>query len=206
MSDLRITEQRWRNRLPHWEVKGASFFITIRCAGSMPKEAVARVKEIRESMDRVESVSDQLVHLQRQLFLICEKYLDSGYGFCPFSDDLLARRFIEIFEDWLAEANWCPSAFCVMPNHVHLLAMRREKSPVGLRDFVSRLKGRSAKELNELLGRRGAFWHPDWFDRWMRNFAELRRVEEYILDNPVKAGLVNRAEDYPFVWRAADAG
>ena len=40
-----------------------------------------------------------------------------------------------------------------------------------------------------LLGRSGAFWHPDYFDRYMRNEDHLAQTVQYVEQNPVKAGL-----------------
>lgn len=93
-----------------------------------------------------------------------------------------------------------------MPNHIHLLGEKLCDESLNLCEFVKRLKGRSARELNRYIGRQGAFWYADWFDRWMRTAAECNRVAEYILKNPVKAGLVARAEDYAFSKGGTVAG
>ncbi len=157
-------------------------------------------------MGQVESESEQHLAFQRQLFLTCEKYLDTGYGFCPFEKEDASRLLMRILAGWAEEAGWTVPVLCVMPNHVHFLGGKRSDEALGLKEFVKRFKGRSSRELNLLLGRSGAFWHPDWFDRWMRTDAECERVAKYILNNPVKAGLVSRIEDYAFLKGGADAG
>lgn len=206
MADLRVTQRRWRNRLPHWEVEGAVFFVTIRCYGSLPEEVVNRVREIRTSMDEVESESEQYLVTQRQMFLTCEKYLDTGCGFAPFKSSKVAERFMKILEEWALGAGWSVPVYCVMPNHVHFLGEKLSDSALDLREFVKRLKGRSARELNLCLRRSGTFWQGDWFDRWIRSEAELGRVSEYILNNPVKAGIVGRVDEYEFSKGSVDAG
>jgi putative transposase len=64
------------------------------------------------------------------------------------------------------------------------------------------LKGVTAREANRFLGRTGeSFWQRESYDHWVRDSGELERIVAYIEDNPVKAGLVVRAEDYR--WSSA---
>ena len=64
------------------------------------------------------------------------------------------------------------------------------------------LKGFTAHEANRVLGRTGEpFWQRESYDHWVRNEEEWRRIAGYIENNPVKAGLVAVAEEYP--WESA---
>jgi hypothetical protein len=45
------------------------------------------------------------------------------------------------------------------------------------------------------------FWQAEPYDHWVRDVEEFQRIAAYIVDNPVKAGLVNRGEDYR--WSSA---
>jgi putative transposase len=72
----------------------------------------------------------------------------------------------------------------VMPNHVHVLLF----PVVDLCRVVSGIKVASAKAANGLLGRTGAFWSRDYFDRWVRNSDEEQRVIRYIENNPSRRG------------------
>jgi REP element-mobilizing transposase RayT len=60
-------------------------------------------------------------------------------------------------------------------------------------------KGRTARRCNQVLGRAGAFWQTDWFDRWIRDEAEWSRVRDYIHNNPIKAGLA-KADGDAYRW------
>jgi hypothetical protein len=81
---------------------------------------------------------------------------------------------------------------------VHLLVLPR----VNPSQFLQTLKGFTAREANKLLGRTGQpFWQAESYDHWVRDPAEAERIRAYIESNPVKAGLVARAEDYP--WSSA---
>src|SRR5438270_11376429 len=83
----------------------------------------------------------------------------------------------------------------VMPNHVHLLITPQVEVPALLR----RLKGTSARGSNKLLGQTGRpFWQDESYDGLVRNDNEFQRIESYILQNPVRAGLARSAEEYPW--------
>ena len=48
-------------------------------------------------------------------------------------------------------------------------------------------------------------WQRDFFDHRLRNDESLREKEDYIRMNPVRAGLVNRPEDWPHIWQPAES-
>jgi REP element-mobilizing transposase RayT len=85
-----------------------------------------------------------------------------------------------------------------MPNHVHVLILPH----VALPQITHWIKGTTAREANRLLGRTGElFWQDESFDHWVRNEREFHRIVAYIEENPVSAGLVATAEDWP--WSSA---
>jgi putative transposase len=61
---------------------------------------------------------------------------------------------------------------------------------VVLATIMQSLKGFTAWKANQLLGRLGAFWQHESFDHVIRDQEEWQRVVDYVLNNPVKAGLV----------------
>lgn len=81
-----------------------------------------------------------------------------------------------------------------MPNHVHVLL----NPSLELSRVVSGIRVGSAKEANRLMGRTGAFWNRDYFDRWIRGSVQEKRVVRYIENNPVQAGLCTEVADWPF--------
>jgi REP element-mobilizing transposase RayT len=89
-------------------------------------------------------------------------------------------------------------AFVVMANHVHLLVTPHVPNP----RWHGPLKGIVAYEANRILGRRGTpFWQDESYDHMVRSGDEFSRIRGYIENNPVKAGLVETAEQYP--WSSA---
>jgi putative transposase len=100
-----------------------------------------------------------------------------------------------------ATADYRLHTWVVMPNHVHLLITPRIEPSVLLR----RLKGASARDANRSLGLTGQpFWQSESYDHLVRSLAEFERIEEYIVQNPVRAGLARSAVEYP--WSSVFGG
>ena len=86
-------------------------------------------------------------------------------------------------------------AWVVMPNHVHLLLTPQSDVP----ELLQRLKGATARQANKLLFQTGkCFWQDESYDHIVRDSTEFRRIESYIFQNPVRAGLAITAEEYPW--------
>src|SRR5262249_35260477 len=91
-------------------------------------------------------------------------------------------------------------AWVVMPNHVHVLL--EPKQPLGI--ITKAIKGRSARQANLVLGRKGKqFWQDESFDHWIRNDMEFVKIKKYIERNPVVAGFTAQECDWP--WSSAAA-
>jgi len=87
-----------------------------------------------------------------------------------------------------------------MANHVHILLLPKI-SPSRL---LQSMKGFTARQANLILNRTGEpFWQAESYDHWVRNEPEYFRIAAYIENNPVKAGRVERAED--FSWSPTNA-
>jgi len=99
------------------------------------------------------------------------------------------------------ETNLCLydlGAWVIMINHVHLLIQPK----TGLSRINQSIKNYSARQANNLLGRKGEpFWQPESYDHWIRNEREFDKVADYIEENPVAAGLSQRPEDW--IWSSA---
>ena len=94
-------------------------------------------------------------------------------------------------------------AAVVMPNHVHLLftALRNKNGwTFSLVEIMQSLKGATAHRINKLLQRSGPVWEEESFDHVLRSDESLKEKREYIRQNPVRAGLVQKPEDYRWLW------
>ena len=191
------TQERWRSRLPHWEVEGHWHFVTIRCKGSLPQVAKRQLEEIHQTMASVQPRSDLFENLQRRYFQTVEKYLHQAQGSCPLSSNSASEACLKAWEE-MEEEDWHIGEATIMPNHIHFLTFR-QGSAFSLKEVLRRFKGRSGRWINQALGRSGRFWQEDWFDRWMRTEAERDKTIAYIRNNSVKGKLVTDWEDHR--WR-----
>jgi REP element-mobilizing transposase RayT len=94
-------------------------------------------------------------------------------------------------------------AAVVMPEHVHLLLTPLRDAggwPVPLSKIMKRIKGTSARSVNQLLGSEWPVWQEESFDHVLRSDESLEEKLEYIRQNPVRRGLVDTPEDYPWLW------
>jgi hypothetical protein len=91
-----------------------------------------------------------------------------------------------------------------MPDHVHLVLSRmlnaEQTEVVTVREIMQGIKGASAHAINKLLNRRGSVWQDESFDCYLRTGEALNEKLWYTVNNPVRAGLVARARDYPWLW------
>ena len=184
-----LKEAGWHSRgyLPHFDGRELPQFITCRLYDSLPNGVLQ--KWIRE-LDLAHSSPDQIT-LQKRV----QKYLDQGYG----EAFLRNSRIAQLIEDDLLsfDGKSCRlSAWVVMPNHIHFLATRFEDA--SLSQIMQSFKSLTSHKANKVLSRRGRFWMADYFDRYIRNFEHFGKTIRYIENNPVKAHLCKRPEDWPF--------
>ncbi len=187
-----------RRKLPHWRVANRSYFVTIRLHGTIPAKVICELKDKLEKMKSGDQNS--LLEYQRWQFRRIEDILDNCSGNKDFLNlpDIAEMIFAEL-DQLENESCWRIPATVLMPNHVHLLCVG-ETANISLDKFFKSFKGRTAVKANKILGRKGSpFWAEEFFDHWCRNSQKEESVKRYILNNPVKAGLVSKAEDWPWI-------
>jgi len=95
----------------------------------------------------------------------------------------------------------------VMPDHVHIiftpLVNSQAMEVYSLAEIMDAVKGTSAHRINKVLGRKGRVWQPESFDHVVRSSESLDAKIIYLLENPVRAGLVDDWADYPWLWKKA---
>ena len=183
-----------RGYLPHRDGTGESTFVTLRLADSLP-EALLRMLP-RRLDPRVSRRRSEEIDRCRQAMV--NGILDRGLGACWLSHPDVAAIVAESII-WGEGRRYRLGEWVLMPNHVHLLLRPIEGHSVG--QVIGRMKSFTALRANEILGRTGAFWQKDYFDRRVRDDDSLERVGNYIRCNPVKAGLCRS----PTEWRWSSA-
>ena len=87
-------------------------------------------------------------------------------------------------------------AFCLMPDHSHIQISPKDGNLV---DLINRWKSYTANRLKKE-GLEGPCWQRSFYDHALRKDEDIQTVAEYIVNNPVRAGLVKNWKDYPFSW------
>ena len=90
------------------------------------------------------------------------------------------------------ESNVSLGAYVIMPDHLHLLV--KGDATFSLSEWVKGLK-RHISKATDLPSR---FWQPGFFDHVLRSDESYDEKCQYVWNNPVRAGLVSRAEDWPY--------
>jgi putative transposase len=94
-----------------------------------------------------------------------------------------------------AETDVAILAYCFMPDHTHLLVQGLDDS-ADVERFAHLGKQRSGYEFAVLGGAR--LWQPSYFDRLLRSDEDTWSVIRYIVENPVRAGLVEEPRRFAF--------
>jgi len=140
--------------------------------------------------------------ITRSLRIKIETYLDAGYGACYLRQWPIAAS-VENALLHFDGVRYHLRSWVVMPNHIHFLAT--PLMDYTLSQIMHSLKSYTAQKANRMLGRKGQFWMEDYFDRYIRDGVHYKKTIAYIENNPVKAGLCSRPEEWRFSsawWRA----
>jgi REP element-mobilizing transposase RayT len=117
-------------------------------------------------------------------------------GTSPFTNQELAQEVIASLH-WLREHRGIAIyAYCLMPDHLHLL-MQLGGEGQSLATIIGAFK-RFTTRVSWRHGCTGAVWQPRFYDHILRKSEDAERIVQYILANPVRKGLVEQAEAYPF--------
>jgi type I restriction enzyme R subunit/putative DNA methylase len=189
-----------RGYLPHLDMPGILQSITFRLIDSMPQTVLKQLEN--ELLDVPISIRE--VERRKRI----DQWLDAGLGCCALRHSCVAK----VMQQTLLIADgqrYRLLAWCIMPNHVHVLI----EPLIGLPKIVQSWKSFTAKwaiSHNAELGlgipkpvgsTKNQFWMRDYWDRYIRNEKHYYAVIEYIHNNPVKAGLCQEASDWQ--WSSA---
>ena len=120
-----------------------------------------------------------------------------------YRDDVDRLRFLALLEDEVERSEWTLLEYTLMSTHYHLL-LRLNK--LTLSSGFQRLQSRYARAYNRRHNRRGPLWLRRFHDVMTVTETHLFEVIRYIALNPTRAGIVKRAEDWPWGSYGAAVG
>lgn len=113
-----------------------------------------------------------------------------------FEDPANAKAVIDSLA-FIRERDWAyVLAYCVMPDHVHLLLVPRNERT--LSQVMQSIKGFVSRKINARDDAHGPIWQQSFYDRAIREEKQLETALNYIHFNPVRAGLVALPGEYRF--------
>jgi putative transposase len=202
-----------RRHLPHFYPPDAIYFITFRLADSLPPSAIERARMEREIL------KSQKTNSKRGSSVLppyiddlewWEKVIERGSKNARWLADPRVGSLVAESIRYRDGKDYDLFAYTIMPNHVHLVfgigqydLLERPENAGGLSGkqvsgIMMSLKRHTALQANRILGRTGPFWQDESYDHVVRDGEELARIIEYVLDNPVIAGLADNRCNWPW--------
>ena len=114
-----------------------------------------------------------------------------------FLDPRWARAVVSQLLQHASDSRFEVLAYCVMPDHVHLLVASTNAS-ADLERFVTRWKQSTGFAYAQCCATR--LWQSGYFERVLRAEDTTEHIAAYIVANPVRAGLTTRVGQYEFAW------
>jgi REP element-mobilizing transposase RayT len=115
-----------------------------------------------------------------------------------FTNPSLNQKIIKILKDAVDLYGYKILSYCLMPDHLHVL-LQGGNSPRSLNNFVRGFKSFVTKSTGSKM------WQKGFYEHILRNEENVKDVGIYILNNPVRKGLVNESNDYPWCeWLEKD--
>ncbi len=205
MSTERNNKEIYKRRdIPHWDFADAVQHISFRLSDSLSQNQLNILKKQVED----DPPSRRVYYLHREI----EEWINRGIGSCILRIPELAQCVIDSL-NLLNEKRYHLYHWVIMPNHIHVLIRVFPHNPMC--DIVNSWKHHTSKRFDEILhnlksSRRfqagyieniintfqGNYWIIDYWDVCVRSKKQFQLESDYIANNPVKAGLVKRPEDY----------
>ncbi len=204
----------YKRYLPHYQPLDSVFFITYRIKQVVPSFIYENLKR-RHHVFNMQNIclSADSYRLEKSKFDLRQfEYFDQQIGKLK----ILHYTLIQPEVAWIISSSlhyrhkieYHLICYCIMPNHVHILIkplIQTGGIPYSLTRIIKNHKSVTAKMANRNLNRSGPFWQAGFYDRCIRNEKDYENVISYILNNPVKAGLITNWKDWKHTWISPEA-
>jgi putative transposase len=218
----------YRRHLPHYQPSEAMYHVVFRLAGSLPVAAIESLRLEREQAERAiekaKSDDEKKRLMQEYRWSYFERFdelLDGNSAGPHWLREPTVASIVKEALHYRDGKEYDLLAYCIMPNHVHIVCSIVGRSGTPSTEQLNRAEGRNdiptynakpmfrilqslkrhtARKSNAILKRSGAFWQDESYDHVIRDDNELERTISYVLNNPVKARLVQSWEQWPWTY------
>ncbi|MDA3817758.1 MAG: transposase [Prolixibacteraceae bacterium] len=196
-------KSQYRRNLPHIVPIEGMFHVVFRVKDSIPNHIVEKFKsdyddqKLNITTNSKEEYLQILNRLNNEYFEKFESELHKSpiKPLADFKNAEIVQNAILYFQN----KRYTILAYSIMPNHVHILLSNLKKH---LADILKPMKGFSARKINKQGGTKGTFWQDESYDHLIRSRNEMADTVNYIINNPVKAGICNHYTEHDFTWCA----
>ena len=198
-----------RNNQPHYQQNSRGVNLTLLVHDAVPQAWLDLLKAHRE--EEIRLIQSDI--LPDKVFRIAKVHGETDQAL----EELMARkhtqehpfkdsRAAKVAHDYLLSKDgvWFTlHSHSVMSNHLHtqfdpIVVQGKSIYPTDV--VVGRIKGGISHAVNKALARSGALWAAGYYDRYIRSAAHFNQAYYYNVNNPVKAGIVERWEDHPWTY------
>lgn len=213
-----MKERYIRNNQSHIQPVGATFSVTLLAHDAVPAKKLEEARRQRdERLNKIvgndlEEKTVETAACHQQYYEAIEQLLDAKnnqtYPFRNKETAKLAMDYIMNLDGKLYHLE----ALCVMSNHLHMLldlsiqvpadwdGLNELENYVPLSAVVGRIKGGISYHYHKEIGEQGPIWAPGYYDRCIRSSQHFHQEQNYIVNNPVKAGIVSKWSAYPYTY------
>lgn len=203
-----------RRRLPHWDVPGATYFVTACLHNCLPARRRKDLERLRRDLDRrprPPALSEEAWEDRKDIlvFKAMDQYLDTEPAVNWLRHPAVAEEVRKSVYHF-AGARYDVFEYVIMPSHLHWVFRPTLEYEASLKDgertprerIMHSMKLWTSRVCNGLLNRRGHyFWQQESYDRWIRDDRETYWITQYVQDNPVRAGLATQPDEWQ--WSSA---
>ncbi|HAV13821.1 MAG TPA: hypothetical protein DCX06_10090 [Opitutae bacterium] len=97
---------------------------------------------------------------------------------------------------WDTSDHWKVGKYMIMPDHIHFFCSPNSHPPSSLRNWIKFWKRKTSQEIGRT--NHSSLWQTDCWDRQVRNGSAYTEKWAYVLQNPVRAGLVSNSDEWPY--------
>ena len=113
-----------------------------------------------------------------------------------FVKDKFNLEIIDCLKEEKEKINCFVYLYCLMPDHLHLLSGTSSED-ISVLTLINRFKGKSTR-IGWKYGIRGSLWQKRNYDHILRKSEDILKAAEYILNNPIRRGLVKFRNEYKY--------
>jgi len=206
-----MTKNFYKRNLPHIIPDNAQFFVTFVLDGVLPIDIIKRFQTERdERINNAKKNNENINDIQKIYFGKYDSLLDNSKSNINYLQNKDLAKIVVDKIMQLDNTMYQLICFCIMPNHVHLLintfgySSKKNNSATTkdyyLSEIMQTIKGSTSRKCNLFQNKTGKFWQSENYDHYVRNDDELKRIINYIIQNPVKAKLCNNINDWQFTY------